>query len=186
MRKGFSLIELLVVIGVISILAGILMPTLSLAKRQARTIVCRSNLRQAGLALRMYLNAYNDVMPYAAQMPSQPGNTRPAIADALKPYLDDPEALRCPEDVGNQTFETRSGSYYLERPRFETEKSSYEYMSLLGGRRTQDTFLTERFGEQNTFVMYDYDPVHGKAGRPGAKNYLFADGHAGELKAVEE
>jgi prepilin-type N-terminal cleavage/methylation domain-containing protein/prepilin-type processing-associated H-X9-DG protein len=53
---GFTLIELLVVIAIIALLMAILMPALSKARDQARTIVCRSNLKQYGIALRMYLD----------------------------------------------------------------------------------------------------------------------------------
>ncbi len=53
---GFTLIELLVVIAIIAILAALLLPALMHAKRSARTARCQSNLRQLGLALRMYVD----------------------------------------------------------------------------------------------------------------------------------
>jgi len=53
---GFTLIELLVVISIIALLMGILMPALGRARDQARTIGCRSNLKQYGIGLRMYLD----------------------------------------------------------------------------------------------------------------------------------
>jgi len=54
--RGFTLIELLVVISIIALLVSILLPTLYKAKEQARSVICRSNLHQYGLAMRMYLD----------------------------------------------------------------------------------------------------------------------------------
>ena len=61
--KGFTLIELLVVIAIIALLISILLPALKEVKRQAQGIVCRSNVRQIGLATNLYAEANETYIP---------------------------------------------------------------------------------------------------------------------------
>ncbi|GAB4108832.1 MAG: hypothetical protein Kow00105_16740 [Phycisphaeraceae bacterium] len=62
-RRAFTLIELVVVISIIALLMGLLMPALSAAKRSARDVKCKSNMRQFGIAGGAFMADHRDQMP---------------------------------------------------------------------------------------------------------------------------
>lgn len=63
-KRGFTLIELLVVVAIIVTLIAILVPSLGRARRQAKDVVCTTNLRQIGTLLRIYSDENNQYLPF--------------------------------------------------------------------------------------------------------------------------
>lgn len=73
-ERKFTLIELLIVIAIIAILAGMLLPSLNLAKEKAKSISCSGNLKQVSLAFIQYADDFKGFLPYLVGLPIATSN----------------------------------------------------------------------------------------------------------------
>jgi prepilin-type N-terminal cleavage/methylation domain-containing protein/prepilin-type processing-associated H-X9-DG protein len=175
LRSGFTLVELLTVVGIISILASLLIPAMSKAKTKAKSIQCVANLHQFAVGLRTFAEENEGLLPVAEQLPSAPAdasNPLPRISDLLASQFGyDTNAMpqtisifRCPQD---------------DAKRFEENGSSYEWNSQYNGRPVENPRRSARPVSEAP-LMYDYENFH-PGGPVGSKNILFADSHVGKI-----
>jgi prepilin-type N-terminal cleavage/methylation domain-containing protein/prepilin-type processing-associated H-X9-DG protein len=140
-RGAFTLVELLVVIGVIGILAGLLLTVLSSAKKRGRQAQCLNNVRQIGLALNLYHGDFDDQFPApdsVSRYGPQPEDWihwqygRGVTNSTIAPYVSGFNAslFTCPSDEAARRLQAE-GQLFREPYRYSYALTSYD---LDGGR----------------------------------------------------
>ncbi len=145
-RSAFTLIELLVVVAIIAVLASLLLPGISRSKEQARMMTCVNNLRQLGIAMKLYVDDHafryppNQVVdadqltktvratlggydPVPSELPCYATAKRRPLYDYVKPS----NLFRCPLDKGQEPQPCAPNCPPLKPSNFQMIGCSYQY-----------------------------------------------------------
>ncbi len=158
MKKGFTLVELLVVMAIIVTLAGILTPALLRAREQGRRAVCMNNLHQIGVALHIYAEDFGEYYPYTLEEYTNLYTLN---------YIDTPRTFWCPSDTDPPPEDINTSNI----------ENSYQLRdNQVVANRVKDSWIPGLGGASTIRAGWDLTPVgkrnHGKDGG----NILFLDG----------
>jgi prepilin-type N-terminal cleavage/methylation domain-containing protein/prepilin-type processing-associated H-X9-DG protein len=166
--RGFTLVELLVVIAVIAILAALLTPVFQRVLAGGRATACISNLRQLSVALGAYVTDHDNAMPVLKTAREKLTDEVPVIDNTLDKYLPQKAVFACPADG---KFAAETGTSYLWNVALNGQAvSNLNFLGIVD-ERSRIPIL----GDKEGFHPYSENKV----------NILYADGHATkELKFV--
>lgn len=205
--KRFTLIELLIVIAIIAILAGMLLPALNKSRMAAQKINCVSNLKQIYLCFSSYKGDHSDYLPgpYNStlgkmwhevmghkdkapymQMATRSSEFKPmSPVDEWEKYSKMAGAWHCPSDITPRQNHTFSYGINYGLPNVASQKGYWA-----GGSQQYAPFKPDRIRKQSmVFLLGDAEryaiygqtaPIYDPAYRHGttAFNFLYLDGHA--------
>lgn len=178
---GFTLVELLVVIGIIALLIGVLLPSIQTARAQSFAVVCRTNLRQIAVACQMYAN---DQKVYVGYQAGPPVIDRKA---ALFPYL---KSGANNADTGTRQIWNCPANFDLEHEASYGINLNLNFVKIVRIRKWSETVAIvdggiddARRATLTTHCFPPSRPTASNAVRPNPRhrnasvNVAFADGH---------
>lgn len=188
---AFTLIELLVVITIIAILAALIMAPISKAKEAARTTFCANNLKQLGLAMSMYGEDHDQLLPKCGDWVFWNSTNGVPWTRALLPYYQNTNLMTCPSlsrkhqrspwsyFMGSWAAAVESGLYRFESVSYKSILYPTQY--ILSGDVNHGIFHPTDADPDNVTwetLFSTNSPVHNRQ-----VNILFSDGHVRSAKA---
>jgi prepilin-type processing-associated H-X9-DG protein len=188
---GFTLIEIVVVLGAVTVLASILLAVFSRVRERGQRTVCQNNLQQVALAIKQYVadaDGYYPVVLYALNKNTAHAK-RVEWNDAISPYIKNAAVFRCPRNQLSRDRSATDYGYNHQRlniwPVSRTEQFTGAHEATLAQAATiplnmEDTWL-DAYGN----YIYGGPPITSSCGRScqgstihyGGGNYSFVDGH---------
>ena len=210
-RKAFTLIEVLVVVAIIATLIAILLPSLAAARAQGRSVLCMNNVKQIGLAAKMYAMEFKDTFPSSAH--GGEANPKTWWLHVLTRYSKAPLLFKCPDDKAENFLDwskTLPSSSELSNYRWSSYAVNYLLVTHTDLNNNPITAYSDKIsrvhrpayvvlvGESEDSLL-GVDHIHperfewtgGPEGQIATKrhqnkaNYLFVDAHVAKLRIEE-
>ncbi len=154
-RRGFTLLELLIVVVIIAVLAGIAFPVGRSMLSKSREAACLGNLRSIGVGLQLYLQDNNQKLPTLALGRDGKTSEEPVLETVLLPYMESGDAFECPADHGE----------------FDKTGSSYGWNTTQNGLHiSKVSFFGNDTRPEAVPLVFDKESWH-----PSGTNFLYAD-----------
>lgn len=191
-RKGFTLVELLVVIVIILVLAAIIAPVGRGMVARGRTVNCAQNLRQIGIAAMAYAGDNNFTLPATSH---QRGGRSWTLT--LQPYTSGTLVFKCHEDAdGARPYTYVINDFLTPNPagapelnfsilaKIDRPESTFMFAEAAASYANSDHFhFSDYYGGKIPPAVFEYQVA--VDGHDGRANYLFADGHVETLSRAE-
>ena len=114
-NKGFTLIEILIVVAIIAILAAILFPVFARARENGRRASCASNVKQISLGIMQYAQDYDEKLPLFQTSGFAIGTTNgTAWSQQIQPYLNSMQIFQCPSEPNPSAAAGTNGAGYTD------------------------------------------------------------------------